>query len=68
MRGSRRERKGAEGDADRAVRECESAGHDEAAVRAERKYERLRDLLARHGVELPAITPGWYERDDDIPF
>lgn len=41
----------------------------EADVRnGERKYERLRDLLARHGVELPAITAGWYERDDDIPF
>jgi len=36
--------------------------------RAERTYERLRDLLAKHGVELPELSSGWAERADDIPF
>ena len=41
---------------------------EDETTRAERRYERLRDLLARHGVEVPELGSGWRERDDDIPF
>jgi hypothetical protein len=41
---------------------------ENATVRAERKYGRLRELLGRHGVELPLLAGDWYERDDDPPF